>query len=133
VALAGMLALGIFMVTALNAFRQDARLTENTRGSGAGGFAFVGETTVPVYEDLNTTGGQKAWDFEPEELVDVKFVPFRVRDGEEASCLNLNRAQTPRVLGLNPGDMPADAFPFASETSQGARWLGLSNSGDLRP
>ena len=114
VALAGLLALGVFMVTALNAFRQDARLTENTRQSGAGGFAFIGESTLPIYEDLNSNAGQKAWDFDPDELAGVKFVPFRVRDGDEASCLNLNRAQTPRVLGVSIAAMPDDAFPFAS-------------------
>jgi hypothetical protein len=127
-ALAGLLALGVFMVTALNAFRQDARLTNNTRDSGAGGFTFIGESTLPVYEDLNTNAGQKTWDFDPEELEGVKFVPFRVRDGEEASCLNLNRAQTPRVLGVKTSTLPADAFPFASETKSGTRWQILDES-----
>jgi putative ABC transport system permease protein len=132
VALTGLLALGIFMITALNAFRQDARLQENTRQSGAGGFAFVGESTLPIYEDLNTAAGQKAWDFEPDELAGVKFVPFRVRDGEEASCLNLNRAQTPRVLGLSTAAMPHEAFPFANEANKAAGWLELNDSGEER-
>ncbi len=130
VALAGLLALGVFMVTALNAFRQDARLTENTRQSGAGGFAFIGESTLPIYEDLNSNAGQKVWDFDPDELAGVKFVPFRVRDGEEASCLNLNRAQTPRVLGVSPDAMPADAFPFASEIKSGAGWDALRHGNE---
>ena len=133
VALAGLLALGVFMVTALNAFRQDARLMENTRQSGAGGFAFVGESTLPIYEDLNSPAGQKQWDFDPDELNGVKFVPFRVRDGEEASCLNLNRAQTPRVLGLSTAAMPGDAFPFAGETTSGSRWSALDAGGDAIP
>lgn len=129
VALAGLLALGVFMVTALNAFRQDARLSENTRRSGAGGFAFIGESTLPVYEDLNTPEGQKTWDFDPEELEGVKFTPFRVRDGEEASCLNLNRAQTPRVMGVSTAALPAEAFPFAS----GEGWSVLDGGGDAIP
>lgn len=129
VALARLLALGVFMVTALNAFRQDARLSENTRQSGAGGFAFIGESTLPVYEDLNSPEGQKTWDFDPEELEGVKFTPFRVRDGEEASCLNLNRAQTPRVMGVSTAAMPAEAFPFAS----GDGWSVLDGGGDAIP
>lgn len=133
VALTGLLAMGIFMVTALNAFRQDARLSENTRSGGAGGFAFVGESTLPVYEDLNTAAGQKQWDFDPEELAGVKFVPFRVREGEEASCLNLNRAQTPRVLGLSTASMPGDAFSFAEEVSGGSRWAALDETGEAIP
>ncbi len=123
--LAGLLALGVFMITALNAFRQDARLTENKLGTGAGGFTFIGESTLPVYEDLNSNAGQKTWDFDPGELEGVRFLPFRVRDGEEASCLNLNRAQTPRILGVNPEAMPADAFPFASELRADKGWQAL--------
>lgn len=129
VALAGLLALGIFMITALNAFRQDARLLENSRQSGAGGFAFIGESTLPIYEDLNSDAGQKTWDFDPDELDGVKFVPFRVRDGEEASCLNLNRAQTPRVMGVSTAAMPADAFPFASQISKDG-WKALDAPGE---
>jgi hypothetical protein len=125
VALAGLLALGIFMITALNAFRQDARLQGNPRGSGAGGFAFIGESTLPVYEDLNSAAGQRTWDFDPEELAGVRFVSFRVRDGEDASCLNLNRAQAPRLLGLDAAAMPPDAFPFAAEEAAGAGWQAL--------
>jgi len=32
----------------------------------------------------------------------VDVVSIRVREGDEASCLNLNRAQSPRLLGVNP-------------------------------
>src|SRR5207253_1177343 len=45
-------------------------------------------------------------------LAGVQFVPFRVREGDEASCLNLNRAQKPRVLGVNP-ELLARRFTFA--------------------
>lgn len=42
------------------------------------------------------------------------MVPFRVRDGDDASCLNLNRAQRPRILGVKP-ELLAErgAFSFA--------------------
>ena len=102
VALATLLATGVFMVTALHAFRQDARSAPSTRDSGTGGFAFVGESTLPIYEDLNSEAGRRQWDFDPDELSGVHFISFRVRDGEEASCLNLNRAQIPRILGVQP-------------------------------
>jgi ABC-type antimicrobial peptide transport system permease subunit len=47
-------------------------------------------------------------------LAGVEFVPLRLRDGDEASCLNLNRAQKPRLLGVKP-ELLADrhAFTFA--------------------
>ncbi len=113
-ALAGLLAAGIFMVVALNAFRQDARLLPSDRESGTGGFALLGTSTLPIYEDLNSVSGREAWGLEPAETVGVQVVPFRVREGEEASCLNLNRAQTPRVMGLEPRLLAErGAFPFA--------------------
>lgn len=117
-AIAGLLAAGIFMVVALNAFRQDARLLPSERGAGTGGFAFVGESTLPIYEDLNTRQGQDVWGLEPEETAGVAAVAFRAREGEEASCLNLNRAQTPRVLGVDPAALAERrAFPFTSFAS----------------
>ena len=113
-ALAGLLAAGIFMVVALNAFRQDARLLPSDRESGTGGFALTGTSTLPIYEDLNSVSGREAWGFEEEETQGVLVVPFRVREGEEASCLNLNRAQTPRVMGVEPRQLAErGAFPFA--------------------
>ncbi|MDB6135026.1 MAG: FtsX-like permease family protein [Verrucomicrobiales bacterium] len=113
-AMAGLLASGIFMVVALNAFRQDATLTPSGRDTGTGGFALIGTSTLPVYEDLNSPSGRAVWDLETKETAGVEVVPFRARDGEEASCLNLNRAQTPRVLGVDPRALASlEAFTFA--------------------
>lgn len=57
------------------------------------------------------------------------MVPFRVRDGDEASCLNLNRAQRPRILGVDPGLLAQrQAFTFTRvDTSLGVTngWLAL--------
>ncbi len=33
---------------------------------------------------------------------ELSFVQMRLADGDDASCLNLNRIVTPRVLGLDP-------------------------------
>src|SRR5205823_9178944 len=53
-------------------------------------------------------------------------VPMRVRDGDDASCLNLNRAQTPRLLGVKPAPLEQrDAFTFvkvAAGYPKDARW-----------
>jgi ABC-type antimicrobial peptide transport system permease subunit len=54
------------------------------------------------------------------DFADVNFVQFRVRAGDEASCLNLNRAQKPRLLGVNP-DSLAGRFTF----TRGAGWAAL--------
>ena len=47
-------------------------------------------------------------------MKDISAVAFRVRDGDEASCLNLNHARTPRLLGVNPEELrKRGAFTFA--------------------
>ena len=42
----------------------------------------------------------------------VRFVPFRVQEGDDASCLNLNRVSRPRLLGVNPREL-ADRKSFS--------------------
>ena len=47
-------------------------------------------------------------------MTDVNVVPFRVRRGDDASCLNLNRAQSPQLLGVEPQRLATlKAFTFA--------------------
>ncbi len=50
------------------------------------------------------------------------MVPLRVHDGDDASCLNLNRAQTPRLLGVNPEELQSrKAFTFTARLADS--WL----------
>ena len=43
----------------------------------------------------------------------AEFVQLRVHDGDDASCLNLNRAQMPRILGVQPEQLQKrGAFSF---------------------
>jgi hypothetical protein len=97
-----LLASGCFVIVAIGAFRQDANRDALRRTSGTGGFALQGESTMPVVQDLNSRSGRDAFGLNAAELAGVNVVPMRVREGDEASCLNLNRAQQPRLLGVRP-------------------------------
>ncbi|MES2597113.1 MAG: ABC transporter permease [Verrucomicrobiota bacterium] len=110
-AVIGMMAGGIFLVTAVNAFRMSAG-DVTKHDSGTGGYALIGESSLPIYEDLNTKAGMDAFGLDEELMKDVKIVPFRVREGDDASCLNLNRAQKPGLVGVNPA-LLANRFRFA--------------------
>lgn len=113
-ATAGLLACGTFVVAALGVFRLDAGRDAWKRDAGTGGFALIGEASLPIVQDLNRRAGLEAYGLSPEDVPGVRFVPFRVRDGDEASCLNLNRAQRPRILGVNPEWLSGrGAFRFA--------------------
>jgi len=109
-----LLACGSFLVAAIGANRLDAGRDATKRSSGTGGFALFGEATLPVVRDLNMPAGREFFGLDEKAMQGVSVVPFRVRDGDDASCLNLNRAQTPRLLGVKP-ELLADrkAFTFA--------------------
>jgi hypothetical protein len=113
VSVIALLACGSFLVVSIGASRHDPHEGAERRASGTGGFALYGESTLPVYHDLNSQAGQDEWGIDPEEVKDVRVLPLRLREGEEASCLNLNRAQVPRVLGVDPDRLRAlKAFTF---------------------
>ena len=116
------MAAGVFMVCATNAFRQESTKDAAVRTSGTGGFRFIGESSLPIYEDLNTTKAREKYGLDDDEL-EFSVVPFRLREGEEASCLNLNQAQRPRLLAVNPTSLSnMGAFTF----QQGSSWDILS-------
>jgi putative ABC transport system permease protein len=131
-----LLACGSFLVAAIGANRLDAGRDATKRSSGTGGFALFGEATLPVVRDLNTSAGREFYGLDEKAMQGVSVVPFRVRDGDDASCLNLNRAQTPRLLGVKP-EMLAErkAFTFAKVASgyDSAKGWELLRSAGRRP
>jgi len=111
-AVIGMMAGGIFLVVAVNAFRMSAG-DDSLRSSGTGGFALIGESSLPVYEDLNVKTGWEAFGLDEKLMPQARVVPFRVREGDDASCLNLNRAQKPLLVGVDATKL-VGSFAFAS-------------------
>ena len=128
-AVAALLATGTFLVVAIGAFRLESQSDSFNRNSGTGGFAFVGETTVPVVQNLNERSGREFFGIDDDSLKDVQFVSMRIREGDDASCLNLNRAQQPRLLGVRAEDLQSrGAFQIArvaSGVENKNAWLAL--------
>jgi len=63
----------------------------------------------------------------------VRFVPFRERPGDDASCLNLYAPREPRILGVSRSFVSADRFSFqksltATPTEEENPWLLLESS-----
>jgi putative ABC transport system permease protein len=110
-AVMAMLACGVFMVVAVGANRQGLEIDPRDRSSGTGGFALYGETAVAVVRDLNTEAGRKAVGLDGQDLSGTTFLEARLAEGDDASCLNLNRAQRPRLLGVDPARLK-DRFTF---------------------
>lgn len=123
-----LLACGCFLVVAVGMNRLQSP-TDAGRDSGTGGFALIGELSIPLLADLNSPAARSAANLDETLFKDVSFVPLRVRDGDEASCLNLNRAQQPRVLGVDPRELARRfAMRFGSTVSKtrvGSAWESL--------
>jgi len=122
----GLLACGSFLVIAVGANRHDPLEGAEKRISGTGGFSLYGESTLPVLDNLLSAG-------EVSHLAkDIVAVPLRVQDGDDASCLNLNRPQTPRLLGVRPESMKR-RFTFTrtiDESLSDDPWLLLEGKAD---
>lgn len=106
-----LLASGAFVIIAIGVFRLDANQEGLQKSSGTGGFALLADSTLPITQNLNSQAGREFFGLNSNDLEGVRFVPFRVHEGDEASCLNLNRAQKPRLLGVNP-QLLAGRFTF---------------------
>jgi len=121
-----LLACGSFLIVAVGANRKDPAKNAGRRASGTGGFVLIGESTIPVYHDLNSQRGREAFGLDADSLRQAKVVQLRVREGDDASCLNLNRAQTPRLLGVDPAELKKrSAFTFVKTLDgnlKGSRW-----------
>jgi ABC-type lipoprotein release transport system permease subunit len=113
----GLLASATFLVVAVQSFHREASADFLARDGGGGGFPLLVETDVPIFQDLNSPDG-KADLFAPQDvpsvLKDVVFYPFRVRAGDDASCLNLYQPLRPRLLGVPESLIHRGGFQFSS-------------------
>ena len=134
VAVVSLLAVAVFLIVAVAANRLDASRDARQRGSGTGGFSLWAISSLPVAEDLDSVRGQERLGLDPKRLSGLSVVPMRVRDGDDASCLNLNRAQRPRLLGVRPeslADRKAFTFQAVAAGSDTDRpWMNLVPSGN---
>ena len=92
-----LIATASFLIVAMSAFQLQPTET------GTGGFTLVGESSQPIYSDLNSESGRdELLGDRAAQLADVDVCALRVRPGDDASCGNLYRASQPRILGVPP-------------------------------
>jgi putative ABC transport system permease protein len=106
---ASLLASATFVIVAVATGQRNPAVEEPVKSSGNGGFTLVAETNQPILYDLNTDFGKAKLGIE--QYYDAKstwIAPFRVKPGEDASCLNIYRTSTPTILGVS--DSVIDEF-----------------------
>jgi ABC-type antimicrobial peptide transport system permease subunit len=99
---AGLVAAATFLVAAVASGRRNPAVELPQRDSGNGGYLLVAESSTPILFDLNTPAGrtQLGLDGDKDRWSKLKFVPFRVQPGENASCLNLYQTSLPTILAI---------------------------------
>lgn len=146
-----LLSLATFLLVAVESFRKKPGEDFAKPTGGSGGFPLIAEAAVPVFQPFDREPGagdligqlQDAYGGSSTDarfvkakadLADLKLktLPFRLRGGDDASCLNLYQAGKPRVAGVPDELIPLNRFAFAmteaaTPEERANPWLLLAN------
>jgi putative ABC transport system permease protein len=119
-----LIASAAFIIVAVDAFRRDDSATAaRERNSGGGGYALLAESLLPIIHDPNTPEGRDALNLnvggDADALAGVTFARFRLRAGDDASCLNLYRPTRPRIIAPTEAFVREGRFSFGSTLDAG--------------
>lgn len=112
-----LIASAAFIIVAVDAFRRTGA-SATDRKSGSGGYPLFAESLLPIVYDPNTPAGREALNLsganEANVLREVKSVNFRVRPGDDTSCLNLYQPRNPKIIAPPESFIQENRFTFQS-------------------
>jgi putative ABC transport system permease protein len=109
-----LIAFATFVLVTVGAFRRDASGLSLAPDSGTGGYVLMAESVTPLLHDPNTPHGRAELSLPDEGLEGARIARFRLRPGDEASCLTLYRPQEPRIIAPAPEFVAEGRFRFAA-------------------
>ncbi len=112
-----LIAAATFLIIAVDAFRREERPALDPK-SGTGGFALMAESLLPLIHDPNAGPGREALNLTAPPLRDVRLTRFRLRPGDDASCLNLYQPRSPRILAPTSDFLSRGRFAFQDSLAQ---------------
>jgi ABC-type antimicrobial peptide transport system permease subunit len=115
---AALIAAAAFIIVSVDAFRRGGGEFSGDPKTGSGGYAVLARAELPVLHDPNTPAGREALLIQAPELRDARFTRFRLRQGQDASCLNLFRPTNPTIIAPEPGFIAANRFTFAASLAE---------------
>lgn len=122
VASTALIASATFLIVAVATGRRDPAREQPDRNSGNGGFLLVAESATPIIPDLNTEAGRTRVGLtnnlspESKSLINATEVfAFRMKPGENASCLNIYQTRLPTVLGVPNSLVERGGFRFIDQ------------------
>ncbi len=114
-----LIASATFVIVAVAAGRRDPAKETPDVNSGNGGFVLVAASATPILPDLNTEAGRSKLGLtdglSPEQKQQIEnstVMAFRMKPGENASCLNIYQTQLPTVLGVPDSLIERGGFRF---------------------
>jgi putative ABC transport system permease protein len=110
---AALIASATFVIFSIDAFRRGADEVSSDPRSGAGGYALLAQSELPILQDPNTAAGRDALLIDGPEVARTHIARFRLRRGQDASCLNLYRPTSPTVIAPAAGFVEGRRFSFA--------------------
>ena len=118
-----LIAFAVFIIVAVDAFRREGEADPTERASGTGGYTLLAKTLLPIVHDPSSPAGQAELFIDDlfrdgEALADVSLARFRLRPGEDASCLNLYQAKDPRLLAPTPAFIAEGRFAFGATAAE---------------
>ena len=114
-----LIASATFLIIAVDAFRLDDRPALDPK-SGTGGFTLMADSLLPIIHDPNSYAGREALNLTDPALSGVRFIPFRLRPGDDTSCLNLYQPRDPRILAPTGDFLERGRFSFEESLAQSA-------------
>ncbi len=129
-----LIAFASFIIVAVDAFHLEGGGDVGGPSSGTGGYPLLAESLLPIVRDLGSEAEREELgvsSFDDEVFANVSYARFRLRPGEDASCLNLYQAKDPRLLAPEAAFLPEGRFRFGAtlaETDEEAAnpWLLLN-------
>jgi putative ABC transport system permease protein len=111
-----LIAFACFVLVSVGAFRKDAAASAADRASGIGGYALMAESVAPLMHDPNTADGRDGLGLDPADpiVASARITRFRLRPGDETSCLTLYKPTNPRLIAPEPAFFDEPRFSFAS-------------------
>jgi ABC-type antimicrobial peptide transport system permease subunit len=118
-----LIAAAAFIIVSVDAFRRGDRGASLDPKSGNGGFPLLAESLLPLVHDPNSAEGREAMNLNSGSdallLDQISFVRFRLKPGDDASCLNLYQPQEPRILGVSDDFISRNRFLFQKTIATG--------------
>jgi putative ABC transport system permease protein len=116
---AALIAFACFVIVAVGAFRRDDAGASLAREAGTGGFMLMAESVAPLMHNPNTPSGRDDLSLAGyDELDQATISRWRLRPGDDASCLTLYQPTNPRIVAPEQAFLDEGRFTFASSLAE---------------